>query len=88
MAPSIAGYYGVYTGYKPGHYSLSYNVRFGASLKTSEEVALATGAETTTSDSENEGNSTERTASHLITGRKEEIWTNLKNEINPEYIAA
>jgi len=28
QAPSVAGFYGVYTALKNNHYSLSYNVRF------------------------------------------------------------
>ena len=28
MAPSIAGFYGVYTALNPGFYSMSYNVRY------------------------------------------------------------
>lgn len=85
MAPSIAGYHGIYTGYKPGHYSLSYNVRYGASMKTSQEGPDSAGGYTEIDlDKENETEG----KSHLITGRKEEIWTNLKNEINPDYIAA
>ena len=27
-APSIAGFYGTYTALKPGHFSMSYNVRY------------------------------------------------------------
>jgi len=52
-APSLAGYHGVYTGFKKYKYSLSYNVRY--SLHS--------------------------------TSRKDEMWTNLKNEIDKEHLA-
>lgn len=35
IAPSVAGFYGVYTAVKPGYYSMSYNVRFTAPAEES-----------------------------------------------------
>ena len=35
-APSVAGYYGAYTGHKSGHFSVSYNVRESVPFPTIE----------------------------------------------------
>jgi hypothetical protein len=40
LAPSIAGFYGVYTALKPGEYSLSYNVRYEHGAKLSRVDAI------------------------------------------------
>ena len=40
LAPSIAGFYGVYTALKPGEYSLSYNVRYEHGAKLSRQQAI------------------------------------------------
>jgi len=40
LAPSIAGFYGVYTALKPGQYSLSYNVRYEHGSKLSRADAI------------------------------------------------
>jgi len=40
LAPSIAGFYGVYTALKPGEYSLSYNVRYEHDAKLSRHEAI------------------------------------------------
>lgn len=40
LAPSIAGFYGVYTALRPGEYSLSYNVRYEHDQKLSRDQAI------------------------------------------------
>jgi hypothetical protein len=37
IAPSIAGFYGIYTALKPSSYSVSYNVRFTKDSKTNRK---------------------------------------------------
>ena len=37
IAPSIAGFYGIYTALKPNSYSLSYNVRFSEDHNTTRQ---------------------------------------------------
>ena len=78
LAPSIAGYFGVYTGYKPGYFSVSYNVRFGAqqSLSLEEQIQIT-----------DESSDSLDHPALLPQSRLDEIWTNLRNEINPEYVA-
>lgn len=44
-APSIAGYYGAYTGIKPDHFTISYNVRFSQGRNKRDETDKNIGLE-------------------------------------------